>query len=95
MQKQKDNGKTPLSNQNKFQSQAGQAVIEMVLLMVISVGLLLSFNKKMKDKKLFDSIIGKPWIAASGMIECGSWGSPSEVCKYHPNQINRSISKDK
>lgn len=82
-------------NKSLRRSRKGQAVIEMILLMVVSVGLLMKASSSLKEKKIFDKIIGTPWITATGMIECGVWGDRAAVCKYHPNQIDRSVTLDK
>lgn len=71
-----------------LRNQSGQAVVEFVLLFVISVSVTL-LAVRFLEKNVPD-LIAKPWTTLSGMIECGTWSG----CKpgHHPNTLDRVLS---
>lgn len=73
----------------------GQFVIEAVLLMVVTLGLLTWGSKKIRDDKFLANLIAGPWEKVSGMIENGVWESPTKARKLHPNIIGRAVSVEK
>jgi hypothetical protein len=74
--------------------QRGQFVIEAVLLMVLSIGLLTAGLKLLRDGKVVSNLIDGPWDRVSGMIESGVWQPASQAAAHHPNQRSRSLSLD-
>lgn len=72
----------------------GQFVIEMVLLMIVSVGLFVAGTKKLRDGKVMSKLIGDSWPAIAGMIESGVWAEPEKARADHPNQRDRSLTVD-
>ncbi|QDK36201.1 hypothetical protein [Bdellovibrio sp. NC01] len=73
-------------------NQRGQFVIEGVLLMIVMVSIFIASMKTLREGKYLANMIERPWAEVSGMLECGSWGSPATACKNHPNQSQRSVS---
>lgn len=74
------------------QNERGQFVVEAVLLMVLSIGLLTLGLRTLKDGNILGNFISGPWARVAGMIESGSWETPDVAAKKHPNQIDRSLS---
>lgn len=72
----------------------GQFVIEMVLLMIVSVGFFVWGTKQLRDGKIFAKLIGGSWPAIAGMIESGVWEEPEKARANHPNQRDRSLTVD-
>ncbi|WP_413289598.1 hypothetical protein [Bdellovibrio sp. HCB337] len=72
----------------------GQFVVEAVLLMVLSLGLLSLGLRTLRDGNVLGSFISGPWERVAGMIESGSWEAPDAAAKKHPNQVGRSLSLD-
>ncbi len=78
---------------NKFNSkQAGQLMVEAVLLLTLVVFLWAGFSKFVKRQQWFDSLVNGPWQSISGMIESGVWKQPSVARNKHPNNFNRMVS---
>jgi hypothetical protein len=75
-----------------LKNQRGQFLIEAVLLMVLSIGLLTFALKQLNDGKVLANLISGPWERAAGMIESGIWDKPEKAASHHPNQRSRSLS---
>lgn len=82
----KNSKKSLLKNEN------GQFVVEAVLLMVLSVGLLILGIRVLREGKILESLVASPWQKVAGMIESGNWEVAEAAAKKHPNQIDRSLS---
>lgn len=78
----------------RLKNQKGQFLIEAILLMVVTVGLISYASKTLKDKKVVQKLISGNWPKISGMIETGVWAEPSKARSDHPNQIERGVSYD-
>ncbi|RYZ86153.1 MAG: hypothetical protein EOP06_15040, partial [Proteobacteria bacterium] len=61
------------NSQHSLNNQNGQFVIEAVLLMVLSIGLLTYGLRVLRDGKVMSNMISGPWPRVAGMIESGSW----------------------
>ncbi len=80
-----------LKNSNR---QAGQVIIEAVLLAVIFVALWMSITNYVKNTNMVKKLIEDGlWTKISGMIENGVWENPQKGRKLHPNNLDRSVSK--
>ncbi len=73
-------------------NQRGQFVIEAVLLMVLSVGLLMAGLKLLRDNKVVSNLVDGPWDKVAGMIESGAWEPADKAAAQHPNQQERNYS---
>ena len=74
--------------QKKLRSnQRGQVLIESLLLMVLSVGLLGATLQYFRDTQTFNKITNAVWDGVANMAEYGNWRSsgPSK----HPNSGDR------
>ncbi|MCK6599036.1 MAG: hypothetical protein L6Q37_11785 [Bdellovibrionaceae bacterium] len=69
----------------KKSNQAGQFVIEAVLILFLSVMLFTALVKSFKDKEIIENILTKPWSKIAGMLENGAWGDPAATRAIHPN----------
>jgi len=69
----------------KIKNRNGQFLVEGVLLMSLSIGLMLFAVKQIREKKVIAKMIESPWNHSSGMIECGIWGPSKQTCGKHPN----------
>lgn len=83
-----------LVKKSTLRNERGQFVIEAVLLMVLSIGLLTLALRGLKDGKVLGNLVSGPWTKMAGMIESGSWSPADTAAKNHPNQLNRSLSWD-
>ena len=83
-----------IQNKIKLQSsQAGQAMVEMVLLLVLGTGLIFGLFKGLQSMDYIGKITSGPWEKISGMVECGVWqpcGLNAPKVKEHPS--NRVVS---
>lgn len=79
-------------NASLLRNQQGQFVIEAVLLMVLSIGLLTAGLRVLRDGKAISNLVDGPWDRVAGMIESGSWQEPKAAARVHPNQRSRSLS---
>lgn len=88
------NGKNKDRDQSKIrkQNQAGQVLIESLLLMVLSIGLLGATLQYFKDTKTFGKITNAVWSGVAQMSEYGSW--PNAATPVHPNSSIRTRTWD-
>jgi len=82
------------SRKSLLRNDRGQFVIEAVLLMVLSIGLLMLGLRTLRDGNIIGNLISGPWERMAGMIESGSWDPAAAAAKKHPNQVKRSLSLD-
>lgn len=75
-----------------LKNERGQFVVEAVLLMVLSIGLLSLGLRTLRNGDMLGNFISGPWERVAGMIESGSWEAPDAAAKKHPNQRNRGLS---
>jgi hypothetical protein len=93
VQSRRKEGRLKSKNAVSFlRNRRGQFVIEAVLLMVLSVGLLMGGLKLLRDAKVVSNLVDGPWERVAGMIESGSWQEPAAAAALHPNQRSRSLS---
>ncbi|MBK9322132.1 MAG: hypothetical protein IPM97_04095 [Bdellovibrionaceae bacterium] len=85
---------TKFSSKSLLKNQHGQFLIEAVLLMVLSVGLLTLGLKFLKDGNFLSNLISGPWQRVAGMIESGVWDTADKAAAKHPNQSGRLLSVD-
>lgn len=74
----------------KLQNQSGQALLETVLLLAITVGFSLWITNYLKENQFAQKLVAQPWNTLTGMIECGTWKGCAKG--MHPNSTNRIIS---
>ena len=67
----------------------GQFVIEAVLLMTVTVGLIIFATRKIQEEKWISKLATSQWGKIAGMLESGVWEDPDTAKKMHPNQIDR------
>ncbi|MEZ0393092.1 MAG: hypothetical protein ACAH59_12800 [Pseudobdellovibrionaceae bacterium] len=72
----------------KTRSQSGQALVEAVLLMAVTVSIGIMVVRFLEDK--VPSLVTGPWALLSGMVECGNWSGCGPG--LHPNTLERVIS---
>lgn len=67
----------------------GQVTIEIVLILVVSVGVALAVSKGFRENQFFANLVSGPWRSLAGLIQNGSWGSPEKTMSRHPNHVSR------
>lgn len=80
------------SRKSLLKNEQGQFVIEAILLMVLSIGLLTLGLRTLRDGNFLGDLVSGPWDRLAGMIESGSWEGAEAAAKKHPNQLSRSLS---
>lgn len=75
-----------------LKNEKGQFLIEAVLLMVLSIGLLTVGLRLLRDGNIMSNLISGPWQKMAGMIESGVWDTADKAAAKHPNQRARSLS---
>ncbi len=78
-------------------SQAGQIIIENVLLIVVMISVFYSIINFLKKQEFASKFTEAPWAVLNGMIQCGTWtpcGVEKPVGKNHPNSGERILSMD-
>ncbi|MBC7371238.1 MAG: hypothetical protein H7326_06720 [Bdellovibrionaceae bacterium] len=83
-----------ISSTSLLKNEKGQFVIEAVLLMVMSVGLLVVGLRLLRDGNAMGNLVSGPWEKMAGMIESGVWDTADKAAAKHPNQRNRLLSVD-
>jgi len=75
---------------SKFKStQAGQASVEMVLMVALLVGVAVFVGKEFRSNEIFAKMVSGPWQSFSGLIQNGVIGNPKDTMSKHPNQYDR------
>lgn len=80
-----------------IKNQAGQIIIENVLLIVVLMGVFFSIVDFLKRQQFATKFTEAPWAMLDGMIQCGVWSPCSvkkPVEKKHPNAGERILSLD-
>lgn len=71
----------------RLSSQSGQVLMEGLLLLVLSLGLLGATLRYLKNDKTLDKLTNAAWAGVAQMAEYGNWpGGPQPV---HPNDSSR------
>lgn len=81
-------------NNKLLQNSRGQVAIESILLLVLSVGLLFSASRILKERQVINNLVYGPTEKLAGMTESGVWAPAEEARRNHANTINRSLSVD-
>ena len=76
----------------KKRNQAGQVLIEYILLMVVLVGILGTVTTFFRNQKTFSTLTNAIWAGVAQMAERGSW--PSAGAPIHPNSFDRARTLD-
>ena len=84
-------GRPQLKSKYLFFNSRGQVVIENVLLLVLSVGILFSVSRLLKERQVISNLVYGPQEKIAGMTESGVWASPEEARKDHPNSTKRIL----
>lgn len=76
-------------------NQKGQIIVEAVLLLVLTFGIMMLFVGQLKKMEFAKKVTIEPWARISGMVECGSWspcgrGAGPGSQAHHPS--NRIVS---
>ncbi len=72
-----------------LKNSSGQFVIEAVLLMTVTMGLIIFATRMIKEEKWISKLATSQWGKIAGMLEAGVWENPDGAKKMHPNQIDR------
>lgn len=73
-----------------IRNQRGQFLVESVLLVILSLSLLISATKYIREKKLIAHMIEDPWSRVTTMTESGVWASNTKNnISNHPNTAGR------
>lgn len=72
--------------------QRGQILIESLLIMVVSVGLLMAALNFLKETKTLDKVVNVIWAGVAEMAEYGTWPTPQGP--MHPNNSDRMRTLD-
>jgi hypothetical protein len=81
------NGKNNKRTQIIGSDQRGQILIESILLMVMTIGLLNIALGIIRDKKTFSVMTNAVWAGVAQMAEYGNW--PTASPPHHPNSSER------
>lgn len=80
-----------------LRSQAGQAIIENILLMVVLIGVFSAFIRAVRGLEFATMFTEKPFAVLDGMIQCGVWrpcGMNNPRGDLHSNSASRVLSLD-
>lgn len=80
------------TQKDRRRGQAGQVLIESLLLMVLSVGLLGVTLQYFRDTQTFSRITNAVWAGVAQMAEYGNW--PGASTPVHPNSSIRARLRD-
>lgn len=67
----------------------GQVSVEIVLMLALMVGIMTLVSTSFRNNELIASLVSGPWKHLSGLIQNGSWGTPTETMTQHPNRQDR------
>lgn len=77
-----------------IKGQAGQAITEAILLMVVFFGITLMVSQYFVDQEVLASLVKRPWQTLSGVVQNGVWETPERGIARHPNTHIRHISNE-
>jgi hypothetical protein len=72
-------------------NQAGQLIIEAVLIIVLLMAVTFTVAHFFKDKEFVKQLISGPWQNLAGLIQNGVWQPPAQSNAAHPNGHGRHI----
>lgn len=72
-------------------NQAGQAITEAVLILVLLFGFTTIVANYFKDQEFFKQLVSGPWQNVAGMLQNGVWDTPSKGAIKHPSGHGRHI----
>lgn len=75
-----------------LRNQAGQMILEMILILTILLSLTLVTARYFKDNEIVAQLISGPWLMLSGMIQNGVWMPAGQADSFHPNFAARGAS---
>ena len=75
-----------------WRNQAGQQVVEAVLIMVLFMGFTLSVASFFRNSEVLKQLISGPWVNLAGMLQNGVWQPAQRGALSHPNGHSRHIS---
>ncbi len=70
-------------------NEAGQMMIEALLLTIVMGAIAFTLTQKLKESKLAPNLVTGPWEKVAGMAESGVWDPASTAQKKHPNNFSR------
>ena len=79
---------------NRLRNRAGQAAIEMVLVMALVLGASVFIGNEFRTRGFIASLVSTPWKSLAGMIQNGVWGPSQETMSQHPNSFSRVTSPE-
>ena len=75
-------------------NQAGQLIIEMILILTIFTGLSIFVASAFRDQDLLANLVQKPWASLAGMLQNGVWQDPASGRSLHPGRYDRHASRE-
>ena len=81
----------PTPSPKGLRGQAGQAITEAILLLVIFLGTTFMVVEFFKGQEVFASLIKKPWATFSGVLQNGVWATPKNGGPQHANSHMRHV----
>jgi hypothetical protein len=82
---------------SQARGQAGQGIVEYILLMVVLIGVFSAIMDVLKTNNLATRFTQEPWGKLNGMIQCGNWvdcGVNTPAAGVHPNSSGRVLTLD-
>lgn len=76
----------------KLRNQIGQASLEAVLMMILSLAIAISASHYLRDQGVLANLVEGPWLPLKGMIEDGVWIKAPLSKSQHPNHKKRQQS---
>lgn len=70
-------------------SESGQMTIEMVLMVTILFGLIVTITGLIKQQQILAAVVEGPWASMQGMIEDGVWQPAGSSKAGHPSLRRR------
>ncbi len=81
------NGKTIVKKDSSRSGQNGQIMIETLLIMIVSLGLLMTTLNYFKESRALAKITNAIWAGVAEMAEYGTW--PTAQPPIHPNDHDK------
>jgi hypothetical protein len=72
-------------NLSRLKNQKGQLMVEMVLLLALSVGIITLVSAAFRQNQYMAMFVSKPWTSIRSMIQNGNW----DPKKPHPSSSVR------
>jgi len=84
--------KTTLTSKVSHHDQAGQLVLEGVLIMIIFLGVAVAIKNKFNDNGYIGSLTAGPWASISKMMSDGTWDKTKSEGESHP--LTQTLSRE-